>query len=342
LGLKPLTTKNPFNVLITSLSNKVPLVREVRKALKKIDANGRIFGADCNPSCIGRHFVDEFWEMPPTDGLDPEKIVNFCKAGDIQAVIPTRDDELLFFAKNKGLFNTKGIAVMIASPESVHTCLDKKEFFYALSNKNGLNTIVTFDHPDQDYGGRWVVKERYGSGSENMLLDVSVEAGRSSLSRFENPVWQPYIEGQESSVDIFIAQNATPKGCIVRTRDVVIHGESQVSTTADRPDIEKICLEAAAIIGLTGHVLFQLIEDAQGSLNILECNCRFGGASSLSVAAGLDSFYWFSRECLGDDLSDVSFLHSRAGLRQIRYAEDKVVQMTKRLNHREHREPREY
>jgi carbamoyl-phosphate synthase large subunit len=78
---------------------------------------------------------------------------------------------------------------------------------------------------------------------------------------------------------------------------------------------------------LTGHALFQLIEDEEGSLNILECNCRFGGASSLSVAAGLDSFYWFFRECLGDDLSGVPYLPSPDGWRQIRYAEDKIVLM---------------
>jgi carbamoyl-phosphate synthase large subunit len=277
---------------------------------------------------MGRYFVDEFWEMPPTDGLDPEKIVNFCKTSDIRTVIPTRDGELLFFADNKGLFNTNGIAVMVASPESVHTCLDKIEFFISLNNKNSLSPIATFTHPDPDFGDRWVVKERFGSGSKNILLDLSVEAARSSLSRFENPVCQPYIEGPEFSVDLYITQNTTPKGCVVRTRDVVIHGESQVTTTTERPDIEKTCLESAAVIGLTGHALFQIIEDHAGALNILECNCRFGGASSLSVAAGLDSFYWFFRECLGDDLSNISYVSSPAGLRQIRYTEDKVVQMT--------------
>ena len=46
------------------------------------------------------------------------------------------------------------------------------------------------------------------------------------------------------------------------------------------------------------------------------------------MAAGLDSFYWFFRECLGDDLSDIPYVSSRPGLRQIRYAEDKVVQVT--------------
>jgi carbamoyl-phosphate synthase large subunit len=317
-----------FNVLITSLSNKVPLVREVHKALKKIAVDGRIFGADCNSACIGRYFVDDFWEMPATVGLDPEEIVNFCKAIDIRSIIPTRDGELQFFAENKGLFNTNGIAVMVASPEGVHSCLDKIEFFNSLNNKNSLSPIATFTHPDPDYGDRWVIKERFGSGSKNILLDVSVEEARSSLSRFENPVCQPYIEGPEFSVDLYITQNTTPKGCVVRRRDVVIHGESQVTTTTERPDIEKTCLEAAAAIGLTGHALFQIIEDTRGSLKILECNCRFGGASSLSVAAGLDSFYWFFRECLGDDLSDVPYVPGPNGWRQIRYAEDKVVLMT--------------
>jgi carbamoyl-phosphate synthase large subunit len=61
-------------------------------------------------------------------------------------------------------------------------------------------------------------------------------------------------------------------------------------------------------------------------LHLLECNCRFGGASTLSIAAGLDSFYWFLRECLNEDLSDLPFLNYRRGLRQIRYAEDKFFQ----------------
>ena len=316
-----------FNVLITSLSNKVPLIRAVRRAKIKVAPDGHIHGADSNPACIGRNFVDDFWEMPPTAELSPADVVRYCKERDIRTIIPTRDGELLFFAENDELFNANEIAVMVASPASVQTCLDKKKFFQALCDQGSLNPIPTFSHPDPDVGDRWVVKERFGSGSKNILLDVSLEEARASLNRFEHPLCQPYIEGLESSVDLYIAQNATPKGCIVRTRDVVINGESQVTTTADRPDIEKTCLEAAAAIGLTGHALFQIIEDTRGSLNILECNCRFGGASSLSVAAGLDSFFWFFRECMGDDLADVAYVSGRPGLRQIRYAEDKIVQV---------------
>jgi carbamoyl-phosphate synthase large subunit len=165
---------------------------------------------------------------------------------------------LPFFAENIDRFNNDGIAVMISSRKSVQTCLDKRSFFNTLNSQTNLNPILTVDHPDPDHGDRWVVKERYGAGSKNILLDATVEAARSSLDRFRNPICQPYIHGREYSVDLYLSQKAIPKGCIVRTRDVVIHGESQVTTTADRPDIEKICHEAAAIIGLTGHVCFNL------------------------------------------------------------------------------------
>jgi carbamoyl-phosphate synthase large subunit len=299
----------------------------VRKALKKIAVDGRIFGADSNPACMGRYFVDDFWQMPSTDRLDPDDVVRYCRAHKIRSIIPTRDGELLFFASNRERLMEKGIAVLIASPKAVTICLDKKKFFDVLNMTNELNPIPTLELPDSDLTERWVVKERCGAGSKNMRINVSVEAARSLVNQLANPICQPYIEGQEYSVDLYISQNGYPKGGVVRKRDVVIDGESQVTTTMDRPDIVHVCLKAADTIGLTGHVLFQLIEDESGSLNLIECNCRFGGASTLSVAAGLDSFHWFFRECLGDDLSDIAFVGSRHGLRQVRYADDKVFQM---------------
>jgi carbamoyl-phosphate synthase large subunit len=323
-----LIAARPFNVLITSLSDKVPLIREVRQALVRMNPDGRVMGADCNPACMGRYFVDDFWQMPSTDRLDPDDVVRYCKAQKIRSIIPTRDGELLFFAASRERLMEKGIAVLIASPKAVTICLDKKMFFDVLNLTNELNPIPTLERPDSDLAERWVVKERYGAGSKNMRINVSVEAARSLVNQFANLICQPYIKGQEYSVDLYISRNGHPKGGVVRKRDVVLDGESQVTTTADRSDIVHVCLKAADTIGLTGHVLFQLIEDESGSLNLIECNCRFGGASTLSVAAGLDSFHWFFRECLGDELLDIAFVGSPHGLRQIRYAEDKIVQVT--------------
>lgn len=318
---------NSFNVLITSLSSKVPLIREVRKALSKISAVCKLIGADSNPHCIGRYFVNDFWEMPLTERLDPAEVVQYCIEKNIKAVIPTRDKELPFYAQHKKLFQDNGIAVMVSSFLSVQQCFDKISFYNTLKDHCGLNPIVTCEQPDAALARRWVVKERSGSGSRNLLIDITAEDARSASGRFENPIFQPYIKGVEFTIDLYVAKNGIPKGGVVRTRDLVVHGESQVSTTVDRSDIREISFNAATIIGLTGHALFQVIEDTSGILHIVECNCRFGGASTLSVAAGLKSFDLFFRECLGDDLSGIAFIEGQAGLRQIRYSEDKIIQV---------------
>ncbi|PID40427.1 MAG: carbamoyl-phosphate synthase [Proteobacteria bacterium] len=314
-----------LNVLITSLSKKIPLIRAVRNALERIDPEAHLIGGDIDGKCIGRYFVDGFWKMPPANELSAEDVVGFCRDKRICAIIPTRDGELEFFAGNKSLFDAAGISVMIASLHSVRSCIDKWSFYEALKDKPGVNLIPVKGEPDCASGKRWVVKERYGAGSKNVCIDLSADAARQAANRFETPIFQPYIDGLEYSIDVYINRARKPKGCIVRTRDVVKQGESQVTTTVEHKNIADTCLAAAGHLSLTGHMVFQAIEDFSGSIHLMECNSRFGGASTLSIAAGLDSFYWFFREGLGDDLGDVAFVESPGDLRQVRYAADKII-----------------
>jgi carbamoyl-phosphate synthase large subunit len=330
-----------FNVLISSLSKKVPLIREIRKALERIDPEATVFGADSDASCIGQYFVDTFWHMPELSDLDPDEVIRFCHTNEIRAIIPTRDGELIFFAWHRARFAAAGVAVMIAPVDAVRACVDKLSFFQALKDLPGVCTIPAADHPDDRQARRWVVKERYGAGSNNLRLDLTAAEARDAVSDFENPIFQPFIEGVEYSIDVYVDRSAAPKGCIVRTRDVVLQGESQVTTTTDRQGIADACLAAAGHLGLTGHMVFQAIEDDRGDVHLIECNSRFGGASTLAIAAGLDSFYWFFRECLGNDLHDVAFVESPEGLRQVRYAADKIFTVppiNQQRGHRAHRE----
>lgn len=316
---------SPFNVLISSLSKKIPLVREIRKAVVRMDPNGKIFGGDSDMDCIGRYWVNKFWHMPLLSDLDPDDVVRFCRINHVRAIIPTRDGELAFYAQNRDRFEAAGISVMVSSAAGVRACIDKKAFYQTIRELPDVRVIPVADHPNNEIGKRWVVKERYGSGSSRVITDVTADKALAASSRFEAPIFQPFIEGTEYSIDVYVDRRATPKGCVVRTRDIVNHGESQMTTTIARKDIADACLAAAGTLGITGHMVFQAIEDRFGLVHLMECNSRFGGASTLSIAAGLDSFYWFFRECIGDDLHDVDFAESPGGLRQVRYASDKIV-----------------
>ena len=97
----PAFNKNNPNVLITSISKKVPLIKSVVKSVSKINKSIKVFGGDSNNLCIGKYFVDEFREMSKIDELPVEALINFCKEKKIGLIIPSRDGELEYFSSVK-------------------------------------------------------------------------------------------------------------------------------------------------------------------------------------------------------------------------------------------------
>lgn len=312
-----------INTLITSCSKKIPLLKEVKKAVSKITTEAKIFGADTNPNCIGRYFVDEFWEMPRLDQLSLQVLINFCNTHDIGAIIPTRDGELSYFASYKQELAEHGIHVMVSDLERVQISLDKLTFFQKLTQLNYpvISTAIHAEFHSETY----VVKERYGAGSQKIGLNLTKEEALNFSKRLDSPIYQPYIEGEEFSVDLYVDRKGITKGCIVRRRELVVNGESQITTTCRNLLLENRCTTLAETLDLYGHVMFQVIIDRGGQIHFVECNCRFGGASTLSVAAGLDSFYWFLLEARGEVIDSYPFKRSKKELKLIRYPEDFIL-----------------
>ena len=117
-----------FNILLTSLSAKVSWIKAVRHAFEQLELQGSIIGADCSTPCIGSFFVDKFWQMPPLEELTPKKLLDECHEREIRAIIPSRDGELAFFAKNRDLFIKNGIALMVSPASAVEICFDNVDF----------------------------------------------------------------------------------------------------------------------------------------------------------------------------------------------------------------------
>lgn len=311
-----------MNVLVTSISAKVPMLKTVKRALSKLDEGGRLFGADLDRHCIGSYFVDRFWNMPPIDRLTVEELVRFCRMNGIRAVIPSRDGELSFFSANREALREEDIHVMVSDKACVEVCIDKVRFASRLL-ENAFPVIPASERLDFE-ADRYVVKERYGAGGAGAGLALDAEEAVRHAGRLTHPVFQPYIEGTEVSVDVYVDARGRTKGVIPRRRIRVVNGESQLTSTFRDEELERMCAEMAERLGAYGHILFQLIQDGRGRWHVLECNTRFGGASTLSVAAGLDSFCWFLLECSGVDLAEVPFMRSDRELTLIRHAEDRI------------------
>lgn len=313
-----------MNVLVTSISRKVPLLKAVRRAINKIGLPMKLIGADMNPNCIGRYFVDEFWQLPSFDRLSIESFIQACKHKHIRAIIPTRDGELSYFAFHRSKLEQHHIFVMVSDVQSIRICTDKLLFYETLIQKN-FPVIPTFLRAEDVSSHRYVVKERYGAGAKQIKVDVDKQEAVEHAKQLENPIFQPFVQGTEWSVDLYVDRSGKVKGSVARTRDSVTDGESHITTTAKNDMLERMCQNVVEYLRLYGHVVIQVMIDDIGRMHLIECNSRFGGASTLSIEVGLDSFYWFLLEAIGENVNHYPFFRSQNEKRQVRYPMDLIV-----------------
>jgi len=315
------------NILITSISKKIPMINNIKKSSNKFGKNINIFGADINKNCIGRYFVYDFWEMPKTDDLSIDELIKFCKSKNITMIIPTRDGELLFWAKHKNRLSEENINVMISDYKVVEACIDKLLFFQKCKEL-GYSAISTFSTIEKVNSDNIVVKERFGAGSRKIGIGLNKNEAIERGKKMESPIFQPFIEGKEISVDMYISKTGEVKGVVTRRRDLVINGESQITTTFRNKELEEMCNDFAKDFKLYGHIVLQIMIDNKGKFNIIECNSRFGGASTISIASGLDSFYWFILESNGVDIKEYPFYRLENEIKQVRFVEDLILNDT--------------
>ena len=311
------------HVLISSISAKVPLIDAVKEAVKRVSKEIKVIGADINPECVGRYFVDEFWLLPKIADLDVEVFINECLNRRISLIIPTRDGELEFFSANKSKFKSVGIHVMVSDITSVRKCMDKLSFSdLKMENCDFISAYLDINELDSE---RYVVKERFGAGSFFVGINLSRDQSLAHSKNLVNPIFQKFIKGEEISVDCYVDSNHKIKGMVLRTRTFVLNGESVITKTIENSSIEKNLMNVVSELDLYGHIVLQVLLDERNAIHIIECNTRFGGASTLAIKVGLDSFYWAYLESMGIDLSNHLFVKSPASMKQVRYSKDMYI-----------------
>lgn len=313
---------NLKNVLVTSSSSKVPLIRSLKKTVSEIGQNFQIVAGDSDKRSVSKYAADRFWEMPLLEDAFLGEILSKSLDLNLGLIIPTRDGELAFWARNQNLFREHDINVLISDTHTVDVCLDKLEF-YKFMQANGFKSVETFrELPYSESNAKFVVKERYGSGSKGLGLNLSLEAARKFAAILEDPIFQPMIEGSEISADIWIIPNVF-ESVVLRSRDLIRNGESQVTTIFFNPDLEDTILDIAKKLGIVGAAVIQVIIDASGTPFVLECNARIGGASTASIAAGSGGFLnLFKHYILAEKEIKSDFVQRIKPLTQIRYTVD--------------------
>jgi len=313
----------PFKaVLVTSSSRKIPLLRALREAATRLDPTVRVIAGDIDLQAVSRYEAEGFWQMPrlTNDGL--KDVIDQCREQSITCILPTRDGELDYWSNHRESLMSAGIEVITSSPEAIARCRDKLQFAdFAQSLR--LQAIPATMTPEGFAEIPMVVKERFGAGSVGIGLNLSYEEAVKHAKTLEQPIFQPFILGEEISIDSWIGKTGKVAGVVLRRRDRVIFGESQVTTTFTDKLLEKQAVEFISKLELRGPVVLQAIV-SEGELHVIECNPRFGGASTASIAVGLDSLYWSLAEVADPNFSP-EFTRTSHEVRQVRMPMDLLI-----------------
>jgi carbamoyl-phosphate synthase large subunit len=309
------------NLLITSASAKVPLLRAAMDAAAKLHSEIRVIAADLDPNVLTKYIAHEFWTMQPTRDEHVPELIQECKQRGIRAILPTRDGELSFWSRHAMTFAAAGIKVIVSPPESVERCLDKT-LFSEFGRQRGLRVIPTSSSIDDIDAKLFVVKERFGAGSRSLGLSLNRDAAIAHATTLQSPIFQPFIEGREISIDAWANVHGHVKGVVLRRRDQVVNGESRITTTFRDPRLEAQAKTWIETYGVQGPVVMQALLDPSGAVHLIELNARFGGASTASIQAGLDSLYWSLIDAMGGDTYQLPFIRSETEVRQVRIPTD--------------------
>jgi len=277
------------NVLITSASRKVSLIRAFQKAVRE-NGGGRVIAADITPLSAALRLADEGILVPRSD--DPQfltAILDVCKNKAIQLLVPTRDEELPFFAEHREAFRAVGTTVMVAKPATILGCQDKKTFVETCL-RFGYRIPKMYSSPEEIHDNEFpvFVRPRHGKSNPSAQRVLS----RRELDRFRDRlpeiIIQQLIEAPEMSVDYFADFNGTPISAVTRERVSMFGGESFISRTCKKPGLIDACVSLSKHLGLIGHNTIQcfVLDDEPV---FIEVNPRFGGACALGFAAGVQT-----------------------------------------------------
>lgn len=138
-----------------------------------------------------------------------------------------------------------------------------------------------------------IAKPDRGSASKGLLffkeqneLDSFLDSGESKKYEI-----QQLIDGEEYSVDGYIAMNSYFNFFAARKRLETLGGEAVRSLTITHTEIEEACKKLASQNGIQGAITIQFIEDKKTkNIYTMEVNPRFGGAMLTTYGAGVP---WF-------------------------------------------------
>lgn len=310
------------NFLITSVSTKVLLVKALKSACDLY--NVQLIGSDLHENNAGLYFAHQHILLPRlNDNNYLTTLLEVCQNKNIGFIIPTRDEDLLYFSKHENVLNENNISICQSPLTTIEIC-NNKFLFRQFCEEKGFS-IPKHYTSIKDIIYPCVVKREYSSASDGVFIVKEQKKLQEMIKQYgDNLIIEPFINYKEYSVDAFFDINGTFIEAVPRERLMISNGEAKVSKTVKSATLVKLVQELGKKLKFIGHIVVQVFYNNE-HYYLIEINPRFGGASNLSIKAGLDSPNWLVSMMLDNKYQLIQTKDICYNLKMLRYSEDLFI-----------------
>ena len=249
---------------------------------------------DCSKYAPALYKSDVYYIVCKMD--DPgylKEILQICEKEKIDSILPLREEEILFLAKNKNYFIEKKIIPMVSDYNTIFCCKDKLMFAQRMK-ENGIPVIPTISSDDfldnrVEYYFPVYIKPRYGAGSVlNSIVQTPNLLKEILKNNEEEYIIQPYISGQEYGVNAYVDYYSGKLiDCFLLKKIAMRAGETFKSVSVHDKIIEGLVERVCKTLMFKGPIDIDIME-MDGDFYILEVNPRFGGGYPHAYQCGVN------------------------------------------------------
>jgi carbamoyl-phosphate synthase large subunit len=283
-----------LRLLMPSAGRKVALMRALEKYFKVYPAGlAPKETASCCLAGKGR-----FVELPRSGccEFDNALLAAIERIG-INVVLPVRNEDMLNLWALKERIQGVGAKLVMSPPETLACSFDKLSLHRNLT-EHGFHTPYTVTASDwhnlDSNPFPLFVKDRFGSGSRLAQRVRTPEELGAIMVHCDSDklVVQPFIEGQEYTLDMFFNEQGTLKQWVLRKRLSVLNGQMDSGEVMNPGEFELVysfqkVIHLGDYFKFVGPINVQFIM-AGNTCYITDVNPRFSGGVGLTIAAGAD------------------------------------------------------
>jgi len=271
-----------LNVLIVPAPTEIGL--EILDALKSIKGL-RLIGGGVEAPNVAQHLLDDYLIIPSAhDDQFLEKLNLAIEKFSIDYVFGTHDDVLLKLARHEKVVKAK----VLSSPvKTVEICSYKRKTYEHLASycrvpaSYNMSDLANTDFP-------LFVKPNRGQGSNGAIVVHNLSEAKAHCASIKDPVVSEFLPGREYTVDCFSSRTQGLMFCSGRERSNIRNGISVTSTLVEHPEFEIFAAQISSRLTFHGAWFFQVKENPNGALTLMEIGPRIAGTMALNRARGVN------------------------------------------------------